>query len=110
DAPQADYDVPMQAFSFVSELVVLDHRTGTAILIAATLNDGVDDENTLWDDAQRRLDDLQSGLAQPSETWLAEVDLGTEPEPIPRTARDDFLAAVERSREYIREGDVFQVV
>jgi len=110
DAPPADFDVPGQAFSFVSELVALDHRTGSAILIAAALNDGVDDEDALWTDAQRRLDELQSGLAQPSEAWLADVDLDVQPEPIPRVKREDFLAAVERSREYIRDGDVFQVV
>ena len=34
--------VPGQALSFVSELVVLDHRNGTAILIASALNDGTD--------------------------------------------------------------------
>lgn len=110
DAPPADFEVPGQAFSLVSELVALDHRTGSAILIAAALNDGVDDEDVLWDDAQRRLDDLQRGLAQPSEAWLADADLTVSPEPIPRTRRDDYLAAVERSREYIRDGDVFQVV
>jgi len=110
DAPPADYEVPGQAFSFVSELVVLDHRTGAAILIAAALNDGTDDEDSLWADAQRRLDGLQSGLAQPSETWLAEVDLGIAPQPIPRTTPEDFFAAVERSRHYVRDGDVFQVV
>ncbi len=109
-APPADYDVPGQAFSFVSELVALDHRTGAAILIAAALNDGTDDEETLWANAQRRLDDLQTRLAQPSETWLAEVDLDIVPEPIARTPKADYLAAVERSREYIRDGDVFQVV
>lgn len=110
NVPPADFDVPGQAFSFVSELVALDHRTGSAYLIAAALNDGVDSEDALWDDAQRRLDALQTGLAQPSEAWLAEVDLTAAPDPIPRTARDDYLAAVERSRGYIRDGDVFQVV
>lgn len=110
DVPPADFPVPGQAFSFVSELVALDHRTGSAILIAAVLNDGADDEETLWADAQRRLDELQTGLAQPSEAWLADVDLTVTAEPAPRTDRDDYLAAVERSREHIRDGDVFQVV
>ena len=40
DIPPADFDVPGQALTFVSELVVLDHRNGTAILIATALNDG----------------------------------------------------------------------
>ena len=109
-APPADYDVPGSALSFVSELVALDHRTGAAILIAAALNDGTDDEEALWADAQRRLDVVQDRLAQPTETWLADVDLDITPDPIPRTPKADYIAAVERSREYIRDGDVFQVV
>ncbi|MEO8529088.1 MAG: anthranilate synthase component I [Pseudolysinimonas sp.] len=110
NSPPADFDIPGLAMSFVSELVALDHRTGSAILIAAALNDGVDDEDALWSDAQARLDTLQTGLAQPSETWLAEVDLSIAPEPIARTTPADFMASVEKSRQYIRDGDVFQVV
>lgn len=108
--PPADFDIPGQAFSFVSELVVLDHRTGTAILIAAALNDGTDSADVLWDAAQGRLDALQSGLAQPSEAWLADVDLSVAPAPVARLDPTAYKAAIERSKQYIRDGDVFQVV
>ncbi|MCU1423157.1 MAG: anthranilate synthase [Microbacteriaceae bacterium] len=110
NVPPADFSVPGQALSFVSELVVLDHRYGTVLLIAAALNDGLDEASGLWDDAQARLDAMQAGLAQPSEAWLAEVDLTIEPEPIARTVPADYHAAIERSKQYIRDGDVFQVV
>lgn len=110
DAPPADFQVPGQALGFVSELVVLDHRFGTVLLIAAALNDGVDERDVLWGDAQRRLDAMQTGLAQPTETWLADVDLTTPPEPIPRIQPAEYHAAIERSKQYIRDGDVFQVV
>ncbi|HWH26112.1 MAG TPA: anthranilate synthase component I [Pseudolysinimonas sp.] len=110
DIPPADFDIPGQAFSFVSDLVVLDHRTGTAILIASVLNDGVDSPDALWDSAQQQLDRLQSGLAAPSETWLAEIDLGVPPAPIPRVPAESYRRAVEVSKDYIRDGDVFQVV
>ena len=108
--PPADFDVPGQALSFVSELVVLDHRNGTAILIAAALNDGADTPDALWARAQQQLDTLQAGLAQPSEAWLAEVDLTIAPTPVPRVPVADYHAAIERSKQYIRDGDVFQVV
>jgi anthranilate synthase component 1 len=110
DVPPADFSVPGQALSFVSELIVLDHRQGTATLIAAVLNDGTDDAPTLWTSAQRQLDALQTGLAQPSEAWIADVDLSTPATPIPRVSAADYQLAVERSKEYIRDGDVFQVV
>jgi len=108
--PPADYAVPGQALSFVSELVVLDHRTGTATLIASALNDGVDSPDALWRRAQRQLDTLQSGLAAPTEAWLADVDLSVEPSPEPRVSAETFQAAVVRSKDFIRDGDVFQVV
>lgn len=108
--PPADFDVPGQALSFVSELVVLDHRHGTAILIATALNDGTDDADALWNSAQGRLDALQHALAQPSEAWLAEVDLTVAPDPRPRLEPEAYKAAIERSKRYIRDGDVFQVV
>jgi len=106
--PPADFSVPGQAHSFVSELVVLDHRDGTVLLVATVLNDGIDSDP--WEAAQSRLDALQSRLAEPNEAWLAEVDLSIQASPIPRTEAADYQAAVERSKQYIRDGDVFQVV
>ncbi|AWB95620.1 anthranilate synthase component I [Agromyces badenianii] len=108
--PPSEFSLPGQAFAFVSELVVIDHHTGTVQLIASVLNDCGEAADALWADAQSRLDRLQHGLAQPSEAWLAEIDLGRAAEPVHRTRKADFLAAVERSKEYIRDGDVFQVV
>lgn len=108
--PPAEFAVPAQAFAFVSELVVIDHRTGTVQLVASMLNDGVDDAASLWADAQSRLDRMQEALARPAEAQLAEVDLGLVAAPAHRTEQGDFLAAVERSKEYIHDGDIFQVV
>ena len=110
DAPPADFDVPGQALSFVSELVVVDHRTGSVLLIATALNDGLESADALWRGAQAGLDRMQAALAEPAEAWLAEVDLGIAPSPVPRIQPEDYYAAVERSKQFIRDGDVFQVV
>jgi anthranilate synthase component I len=110
DAPPADFSVPGQAHTFVSELAVLDHRDGTVLLVAAALNDGVESVEALWTGAQARLDAMQAALGQPSETWLAEVDLTTPANPIPRVTPADYHAAIDASKKYIRDGDVFQVV
>jgi anthranilate synthase component 1 len=110
DVPPADFTVPSQALSFVSELVALDHRTGAVMLIATVLNDGVDDADAMWADAQARLDRLQSDLAAPSDAFLSDVDLGVQPSPVDRTPRADYAEAIERSKRFIRDGDVFQVV
>src|SRR5215207_3751491 len=108
--PPAEFSMPGQAFAFVSELVVIDHRTGTVQLSASALTDSDAAADALWTDAQSRLDRLQAALAAPAPAYLAEIDLGRVAEPSYRTDKGDFLAAVERSKEYIREGDIFQVV
>lgn len=108
DAPPADFPLPSQGLAFVSELVVVDHQRGTVQLIAAVLNDDPDADG--WDDAQARLDRLQAAVAQPAEARLDEVDMTVVSEPERRTRREDFLTAVDEAKEYIRDGDIFQVV
>lgn len=108
--PPADYDIPGQAMAFVADLVVIDHRSGTVKLIANALADGEHDVDELWDDAQQRLDRMQTELALPSEAWLADVDLAAVGDPVSRTREEDFLASVETAKERIVDGDIFQVV
>ncbi len=110
NVPPADFDVPGQALSFVSELAALDHRTGLVLLVASVLNDGTDDAETLWADAQQRLDRMQGDLVQPTVATVAEAFEIAEPTPTHRTSPADYMAAVDRSKGFIRDGDVFQVV
>ena len=110
DAPPADYAVPELGMVFAAEVVALDHLRGTVALIVTVLNDGADDADAAWAQAQRRLDALERRLGAPIEAQLAEVDFGAQPEPRLRTERQDYLDAVVRAKEHIREGDVFQVV
>ncbi|WGD36356.1 anthranilate synthase component I [Lysinibacter sp. HNR] len=108
--PPADFTLPGQALSFVSELIVIDHREGTVTLIANVLNDGVDDADDLWADAQSRLNSLQERLAAPAPTPLAVADFSAVPHPRPRSERQEFLEAVEVAKRHIVDGDIFQVV
>lgn len=106
----ADYEIPPMSFALVRDLVVLDHRFGTASLIANVLAIPGADPEDLWDEARERLDAMQLGLSKPNQASLARVDFLASEEPFRRTAPEDFLASVERAKEYIRAGDVFQVV
>jgi anthranilate synthase component 1 len=110
DAPPAEFDVPGQAMAFVSELAAIDHRTGMVLLVASALNDGVDTPDALWADAQTRLDRLQADLVQPTPSSVAEPLVAAAPTPTPRSTPEEYAAAIERSKGFIRDGDVFQVV
>ena len=110
DAPERDVDVPAIAMSLAATLVVLDHRTGAAHLVANVLNDGTDDADALWRDAQARLDALEDELHRPAPGSIAAIDRDAEPAPTSRTSAERFRSMVESSKRHIVDGDVFQVV
>lgn len=112
--PASGPAIPTQALSFVSELVVVDHREGALVLVANVLADGVGEDaaeaQRLWLDAQERLDDLARRLSQPLASPLAEVGEDLSQEVTRLTSTPEFMAQVEKAQHYIVEGDIFQVV
>ncbi|MGK0715972.1 anthranilate synthase component I [Leucobacter sp. W1153] len=111
NGPSEGPGLPTQSLSFVSELVVIDHREGSVVLLANVLNDAeAAAADTQWDDAQRRLDALQMALAAPISSPLGELNREALPDAVRLTAETDYLAGVERSKQYIVDGDIFQVV
>ena len=108
--PDSD-DLPTQGLSFVSELVVIDHREGTVVLLANVLNDDVSESgDAQWSDAQERLDQLQNSLATPLPSPLSTLDYNAEPTPSRITSEEEYLAKVELAKRHIIDGDIFQVV
>jgi anthranilate synthase component 1 len=108
--PPAEFDVPVQALCFVSDLVAVDHRFGTLHLVANVLAGSDTTPDALWADAQARLDRLQSGIARPAEAHLERADFTLAPAPRARTPRADYLASVDTAKRHIVAGDIFQVV
>jgi len=114
--PSAGPGLPTQGLSFVSELVVVDHREGSVVLLANVLNDGAlgdperESGDAQWGDAQARLDALQAALAAPQPSPLAELDREAAADPARSMSSEAYMAAVERAKRYIVDGDIFQVV
>lgn len=128
--PARGTGLPTQALSFVSELVVIDHREGSVVLIANVLNDAAlssepggtmrgetagkaaetFDSSAAWEAAQRRLDALQQALASPQASPLSSIDRAAVPDPLRLTSSAEFIETVEKAKQYIVDGDVFQVV
>ena len=111
NGPAEGPGLPSQGLSFVSELVVIDHREGSVVLLANVLNDDADaDADSLWADAQARIDQLQLALQAPVPSPLGELDREAVPSPDRLTTTPEFIASVERAKRYIVDGDIFQVV
>jgi anthranilate synthase component 1 len=114
-APRDPLGVPEGWFAVVDTLIAFDHVSHRMLLLthARTLP-GADVERA-YDDAVARLDDLRSRLRSPlpppavlfddSVAAAAEVHA----DEAANFSRPDFMRAVERCKEYILAGDIFQV-
>lgn len=91
-------------------IVAFDHVRDTLTLCAPVWPEGHADAQAAWNAAQARLDEAEAALDRPVPRPAPPADLPPLPEPSSNFAKDDFLAAVEKAKEYIRAGDVFQVV
>ena len=110
--PEDDRELPDLAFAFYDSMVVFDHiRKVIFVTALADLRHGDTEEARAR--AEERLDVLCRQLAfTGGDVSLADVDLTVEPAPQVQSnfTENSFCQAVERCREYIRAGDVFQVV
>jgi len=105
--------MPELAMMLVTDLAVLDHSDGTALLIANVLPtaDGTPGDPAVdYDDAVARLDAMTADLSRPTEPSVATLDLTARPQVRRRTDAAAYEAGVEVVREHIRAGDAFQVV
>ncbi len=119
DAPPDDLGLPDLSFAFYDRLVVFDNVTKSLdVVVLADVGDGSPAAVTAGRAAAcARIDATIDLLFAPAD-WPAAADIGPRREPrclADGTAtstfpREDFLAAVDRAIEYIRAGDVFQVV
>jgi len=114
NAPPDDRHVPDLAFAFYDRMVVFDNVTKTLVVVAMARLDrpGVD-LRAAYDDACRRVDALVAQLAE-TPSGLKPVDIRTDGEVTlayeSNFTREGYEDAVRRAVEYIRAGDVFQVV
>ncbi|HEY9128129.1 MAG TPA: chorismate-binding protein, partial [Acidobacteriaceae bacterium] len=100
--------VPDACLLFFDEVLAFDHVRKEIILVA-TADVTLQNAQAAYDDAVRRLARLEKRLATPLPR-LPKVKAGGKLKVVQRTRKKDYMAAVEKTREYIRAGDVFQTV
>jgi len=116
NAPPDDRKLPDVAFDFYDVMVIFDHICKTVAVTACAHVPADTTEAKLkqaYEDACKRIDRMVQRLEQPAnQLALADVDPGG---PVSRQFRSNFTRqkfedAVRRCKDYIRAGDVFQVV
>ncbi|MEM6798701.1 MAG: chorismate-binding protein, partial [Planctomycetota bacterium] len=115
-APEDDRDLPDLSFAFFDHMVVFDNVQKTVTVIALADVARVAEEKELrgrYEDACARGDALVAKLTD-SEHPLAPTDIdtsgGVSGDYPSNFTQPEFEAAVEKCVEYIRAGDIFQVV
>jgi anthranilate synthase component 1 len=113
DAPPDDRGLPDLDFSFYDRMVVFDHIRKTVLAIALAIPGTGGSAENVYDRACERLDELVEQLSRRGEEApLCDIEIGA---PVSRDARsnvtrEEYEAVVLRCQEYIRAGDIFQVV
>jgi anthranilate synthase component 1 len=116
DAPEDDRDLPDLAFGFYDRMVIFDNVNKTIVVVVmARTDDGSSDSTAAYEAAQRQVDELVGQLVEQEEQLkLAEIDLTDRREvalPIQSNfQQSEFEDAVRKCVDYIRAGDIFQVV
>ncbi|HEY3967620.1 MAG TPA: anthranilate synthase component I [Planctomycetaceae bacterium] len=112
NAPEDDRRLPDLSFAFYDRMVIFDQINKT-ILVVAHARTKSGDLRAEYESACRRVDETCAQLARPTD-GLEPVDISVRGEPTldwtSNFSRDGFEAAVEKCKEYIRAGDIFQVV
>ena len=118
DIPQGnpdDLNVPELNFMLTKSLVVFDHVKHRIIVIANTFCDGRPLDE-IYGEAEKEIDDIINEISKPlpfkpveqiNSESLAAIDHKTPPS---NYSPEEFRDIVERCKEYIRAGDIIQVV
>jgi anthranilate synthase component 1 len=114
DRPPNGIPVPDALFIFTRSIVILDNLHGSARLVATVQVPADTDERELrsaYDGAMSELDALLERLRRPSALKPIAPDFTAKPpEGKSSFSRSDFMAGVDRIKEYIRAGDCFQAL
>ena len=111
ECPPDDRGIPDIVFMFFDEILIFDHHNHTIKVVCGARTDGTTPERA-YEEARRRIDAMIAKLRTPVAnlsddiTPMGEISL-------PYTSnieKADYLAGVERCKEYIKAGDIFQVV
>ncbi len=113
NAPPDDRGLPDMSFAFYDRMVVFDNVSKTMyVVVMAHIEPGAD-VGEVYQRTVARVDALVDQLAAPGDA-LPPTDIATTGDPVlpfrSNFARQDFQDAVRRCVEYIRAGDIFQVV
>jgi anthranilate synthase component I len=107
NAPQDDLCLPEAVWSFYDEIYAFDHVKHQIIMIKTVFVNERTDLQKAWDDASNALDEMDAKLKRPA--LMSDFSLDAS-ELVSNTSPERFHEMVKTAKNYIYEGDIFQVV
>ncbi|MEO7369127.1 MAG: chorismate-binding protein [Gemmatimonadaceae bacterium] len=112
NGPPKTSSVPDAMFVFTRSMVIIDNlRSRARIVVGVIVEPGATEPGlrSSYETASREIEDIEARLRKPSPLASVALDAAA---PVATGSssikRDDFIAGVEKIREYIRAGDCFQ--
>lgn len=113
NAPQDDRVLDDLSFSFYDSMLIFDNINKTLTVLALTFPGQFPSAEEAYQDANRRLDSIIEQLNRPTDD-LSCVDANLPSGPLPafhsNFTQSKFEESVRRCIEYVKAGDIFQVV
>ena len=111
--PRDDRGLPDLSFAFYDRMVIFDHIRKTILVVAQAHVGPGTDSKAAYKTACDRIDELVERLAAPGpDLGLRDIDTESPVKLEPRSnfTRAEYEAVVRHCQEYIKAGDIFQVV
>ena len=111
EPPPDALGVPDMIFMVVDDMLIFDHRHRRIHVVANIATAEFDSVDAAYATARWRIDALIGKLSQPMHAKPVITRADPVPvEPASNTTKEQYYEMVERAKEYIRAGDIFQVV
>ncbi|NCQ60394.1 MAG: anthranilate synthase component I [Myxococcales bacterium] len=107
---EGDASLPEFSFAIGGTVLVFDDRQKTLTIVVPSLVEG--DPHAAYARARERIEQVARALVEPARLPLLAPPDGTARAELPESSFDEprYVAAVERIKEHIRAGDIFQAV
>jgi anthranilate synthase component I len=110
-AKKDDLGVPDAYFFITDTLLIFDHHERRIKIVANAHVASSNDADRAYDVAVAKIEELEARLSRPVRASLLPVFTDVAPlEPAINMTRDQYVRMTEAMQEYIRAGDIFQVV
>ncbi|MGP0067176.1 MAG: anthranilate synthase component I [Isosphaeraceae bacterium] len=114
NVPHDDRGLPDLSFAFYDRMVIFDHIRKTILVVAQAHVGSAADPKAAYESACDRVDELVDRLAAAGGPELGVRDIATDTQPSLEVrsnfTRSQYESVVRHCQEYIKAGDIFQVV